>query len=107
MQPAAERFAEAVHAIDWPPPPLPVVHNAPAPVAPGLHAPQHALLAQLYQPARCVECVTALAANPPAHPVAGLDDEERLVGALPPEVARGPDPGQAGSDHHDVDVDVI
>lgn len=63
MKPAADRFAEAVNAIEWQAPQIPVVQNVTAAIAPDLDALKRDLLAQLYQPVRWVECVQALAAN--------------------------------------------
>lgn len=63
MEPAAERFAESISAIEWKAPQIPVVQNVTAAVAADLDALKHDLLAQLYQPVRWVECVQALAAN--------------------------------------------
>lgn len=63
MKPAAERFAEAVNAIEWKAPQIPVVQNVTAAVAADLAALKQDLLAQLYQPVRWVECVQTLAAN--------------------------------------------
>lgn len=63
MKPAAERFAEAVNAIEWKAPQIPVVQNVTAAIAADLAALKHDLLAQLYQPVRWVECVQTLAAN--------------------------------------------
>ncbi|WP_367863323.1 ACP S-malonyltransferase [Pseudomonas guariconensis] len=63
MKPAAERFAEAVNAIEWKAPQIPVVQNVTAAIAADLTALKQDLLAQLYQPVRWVECVQTLAAN--------------------------------------------
>lgn len=63
MKPAAERFADAVNAIEWKAPQIPVVQNVTATIAADLDALKQDLLAQLYQPVRWVECVQTLAAN--------------------------------------------
>ncbi|MFS0827897.1 ACP S-malonyltransferase [Pseudomonas phoenicis] len=63
MQPAAERFAEAVNAIDWKGPAIPLVQNVSATVPRDLDTLKQDLLAQLYQPVRWVECVQTLAAQ--------------------------------------------
>ncbi|WP_342649355.1 ACP S-malonyltransferase [Pseudomonas sp. REB1044] len=63
MKPAAERFAEAVSAVEWQAPQIPVVQNVSAAVPADLEALKRDLLAQLYQPVRWVECVQTLAAN--------------------------------------------
>ncbi|MBF8781295.1 ACP S-malonyltransferase [Pseudomonas fulva] len=63
MKPAAERFAEAVGAIAWQAPRIPVVQNVTAAVAADLAGLKQDLLAQLHQPVRWVECVQALAAK--------------------------------------------
>ncbi|MBA1205174.1 ACP S-malonyltransferase [Pseudomonas capeferrum] len=63
MRPAAERFAEAVNAIDWKAPEIPVVQNVSAAVAADLETLKHDLLEQLYKPVRWVECVQRLAAQ--------------------------------------------
>lgn len=63
MKPAAERFAEAVNAIEWKAPQIQVVQNVTAAVAADLDALKHDLLAQLHQPVRWVECVQTLAAS--------------------------------------------
>lgn len=61
MRPAAERFAEAVNAIQWQQPSIPVVQNVNAGVSAGLAALKQNLLAQLYSPVRWVESVQLLA----------------------------------------------
>ncbi|MGV2836192.1 ACP S-malonyltransferase, partial [Pseudomonas shirazensis] len=63
MQPAAERFAESVNAIEWQAPQIPVVQNVSAAIPADLSVLKQDLLAQLYQPVRWVECVQTLAAN--------------------------------------------
>jgi [acyl-carrier-protein] S-malonyltransferase len=63
MQPAAERLAERLAAIDWQLPRIPVFHNvdaAPRADLPGL---RQALAAQLYQPVRWTRTVERLAAD--------------------------------------------
>ncbi|MBA1250562.1 ACP S-malonyltransferase [Pseudomonas luteola] len=61
MRPAAERFAEAVNAIQWQQPSIPVVQNVNARVSADLTALKQNLLAQLYSPVRWVESVQLLA----------------------------------------------
>lgn len=61
MRPAAERFAEAVNAIQWQQPSIPVVQNVNAGVSADLAALKQSLLAQLYSPVRWVESVQLLA----------------------------------------------
>lgn len=61
MRPAAERFAEAVNAIQWQQPSIPVVQNVNAGVSADLAALKQNLLAQLYSPVRWVESVQLLA----------------------------------------------
>ncbi|RRW42992.1 [acyl-carrier-protein] S-malonyltransferase [Pseudomonas luteola] len=61
MRPAAERFAEAVNAIQWQQPSIPVVQNVNAGVSADLTALKQNLLAQLYSPVRWVESVQLLA----------------------------------------------
>lgn len=63
MKPAAERFAEAVNAIEWQAAQIPLVQNVSAAVPADLDALKRDLLAQLYQPVRWVECVQTLAAH--------------------------------------------
>lgn len=63
MRPAAERFAEAVNAIDWQAPQIPLVQNVSAAVAGDLSTLKSDLLQQLYKPVRWVESVQCLAAN--------------------------------------------
>lgn len=60
MKPAAERFAEAVAAIDWQAPQIPLVQNVSAAVVADLDALKRDLLAQLYSPVRWVESIVAL-----------------------------------------------
>lgn len=60
MKPAAERFADAVAAIDWQAPQIPLVQNVSAAVVAGLDALKRDLLAQLYSPVRWVESIVAL-----------------------------------------------
>lgn len=63
MRPAAERFAEAVNAIDWQAPQIPLVQNVSAAIAGDLDTVKSDLLQQLYKPVRWVESVQCLAAN--------------------------------------------
>lgn len=60
MRPAAERFAEAVNAIDWQQPEIALVQNTSAAVVTDLHTLKQDLLAQLYSPVRWVESMVAL-----------------------------------------------
>lgn len=60
MRPAAERFAEAVNAIDWVAPCIPLVQNVSAAVASDLDTLKRDLLAQLYSPVRWVESMITL-----------------------------------------------
>ncbi|GLX12627.1 malonyl CoA-acyl carrier protein transacylase [Pseudomonas straminea] len=60
MRPAAERFAEAVSAIAWQPPQIPLVQNASAAVVADLDTLKRDLLAQLYSPVRWVESIVRL-----------------------------------------------
>jgi [acyl-carrier-protein] S-malonyltransferase len=61
MQPAAERFAEAVQAIAWQAPQIALVQNVSAAVVTDLAVLQRDLLAQLYSPVRWVESMVCLA----------------------------------------------
>lgn len=61
MRPAAERFAEAVEAIQWQMPQIALVQNVTAQVPADLAALKRDLLAQLYSPVRWVESVQLLA----------------------------------------------
>lgn len=61
MRPAAERFAEAVEAIEWQMPQIALVQNVTAQVPADLVALKCDLLAQLYSPVRWVESVQLLA----------------------------------------------
>ncbi|WP_160287701.1 ACP S-malonyltransferase [Pseudomonas knackmussii] len=63
MRPAAERFAEAVDAIDWQMPQIALVQNVSAQVPADLAVLKRDLLAQLYSPVRWVESVQLLAAK--------------------------------------------
>ncbi|MCS3466982.1 [acyl-carrier-protein] S-malonyltransferase [Pseudomonas sp. JUb42] len=63
MRPAAERFAEAVNAIDWQAPQIPLVQNVSAAIAGDLDTLKSDLLQQLYKPVRWVESVQCLAVN--------------------------------------------
>lgn len=60
MKPAAERFAEAVEAIAWQAPQIPLVQNVSAAVVADLATLKRDLLAQLYSPVRWVESMVAL-----------------------------------------------
>lgn len=61
MRPAAERFAEAVEAVQWQLPQIALVQNVTAQVPADLVALKRDLLAQLYSPVRWVESVQLLA----------------------------------------------
>lgn len=61
MRPAAERFAEAVEAVQWQMPKIALVQNVAAQVPADLAALKRDLLAQLYSPVRWVESVQLLA----------------------------------------------
>lgn len=61
MRPAAERFAEAVEAVQWQLPQIALVQNVTAQVPNDLVALKRDLLAQLYSPVRWVESVQLLA----------------------------------------------
>ncbi len=63
MRPAAERFAEAVEAINWQAPQIPLVQNVSAAVVADLATLKRDLLAQLYSPVRWVESMVCLADN--------------------------------------------
>jgi [acyl-carrier-protein] S-malonyltransferase len=63
MRPAAERFAEAVQAIDWQAPRIALVQNVSAQVVNHLDTLKRDLLAQLYMPVRWVESIQCLAAQ--------------------------------------------
>lgn len=60
MRPAAERFAEAVSAIAWQMPQIPLVQNVSAAAVSDLDTLKRDLLAQLYSPVRWVETVVCL-----------------------------------------------
>jgi len=63
MRPAAERFAEAVSAIDWQMPQMPLLQNVNAEVAKDLASLKHCLLAQLYSPVRWTASMQQLASQ--------------------------------------------
>lgn len=63
MRPAAERFAEAVAAIDWQTPQIALVQNVSAAVVTDLDGLKRDLLAQLYSPVRWVESIVCLSAQ--------------------------------------------
>lgn len=60
MRPAAERFAEAVAAIDWKAPKIALVQNVSAAAVTDLEGLKRDLLAQLYSPVRWVESIVCL-----------------------------------------------
>ncbi|MBT8768369.1 ACP S-malonyltransferase [Metapseudomonas boanensis] len=60
MKPAAERFAEAVEAVAWQAPQIPLVQNVSAAVVGDLEVLKRDLLAQLYSPVRWVESMVCL-----------------------------------------------
>lgn len=61
MRPAAEKFAEAVAALDWRAPQIALVQNVTAAVPGDLDSLKRDLLAQLYSPVRWVETIVLLA----------------------------------------------
>lgn len=61
MRPAAERFADAVEAVQWQMPQIALVQNVSAQVPADLAVLKRDLLAQLYSPVRWVESVQLLA----------------------------------------------
>ena len=63
MRPAAERFAEAVAAIDWQAPQIALVQNVSAASVTDLDGLKRDLLAQLYSPVRWVESIVCLSAQ--------------------------------------------
>jgi len=63
MRPAAERFAEAVAAIDWQAPQIALVQNVSAAAVTDLDGLKRDLLAQLYSPVRWVESIVCLSAQ--------------------------------------------
>jgi len=63
MRPAAERFAQAVSAIDWQMPQIPLLHNVNATVAENLTQLKQNLLAQLYSPVRWAASMQNLAGS--------------------------------------------
>jgi [acyl-carrier-protein] S-malonyltransferase len=63
MRPAAERFAEAVAAIDWQAPQIALVQNVSAAAVTDLEGLKRDLLAQLYSPVRWVESIVGLSAQ--------------------------------------------
>jgi [acyl-carrier-protein] S-malonyltransferase len=60
MRPAAERFSEAVAAIDWQAPQIALVQNVSAAAVSDLEGLKRDLLAQLYSPVRWVESIVCL-----------------------------------------------
>jgi len=63
MRPAAQRFSEAVAAIDWQTPQIPLVQNVSATLAADLAGLKQNLLAQLYSPVRWTASMHYLAEN--------------------------------------------
>jgi len=63
MREAAGHLQEAIAALNWRTPALPVVHNVDAAVHADIPAICDALVRQLYLPVRWSDCVKALAAN--------------------------------------------
>jgi [acyl-carrier-protein] S-malonyltransferase len=63
MRPAAERFAEALAAIDWQAPQIALVQNVSAAAVTDLEGLERDLLAQLYSPVRWVESIVSLSAH--------------------------------------------
>jgi [acyl-carrier-protein] S-malonyltransferase len=62
MRDAAQRLGEALAAVTWSTPQIPVVQNVDAKVQDSIQAIRDALQRQLYLPVRWTECVQALAA---------------------------------------------
>lgn len=62
MREAANRLAEAMAALRWQAPALPIVQNVDARIHEGVDAIREALVRQLYQPVQWTGCVQALAA---------------------------------------------
>jgi [acyl-carrier-protein] S-malonyltransferase len=63
MREAANRLAEAMAALSWHEPSIPVVQNVDAEVHEGAHAIRDALVRQLYLPVQWTGCMQALAAK--------------------------------------------
>jgi len=63
MQPAAQRFSEAIAAIDWQMPQIPLMQNVSATLAADLDSLKQNLLAQLYSPVRWTASMHTLAEN--------------------------------------------
>ncbi len=60
MQPAAEKLSEAINAIQWQAPSVPVVHNVHAKPESDEAAIREILIRQLYSPVKWVDCVQAM-----------------------------------------------
>lgn len=60
MQPAAEKLSEAINAIQWQAPSVPVVHNVHAKPESDEAAIRDILIKQLYSPVKWVDCVQAM-----------------------------------------------
>ena len=67
MEPARERFAEALAGVRFSPPQVPVVHSVDAEIAAAVEGIERRLLAQLSEPVRWIECVRRLAADGVSH----------------------------------------
>lgn len=67
MRPAAERLKQKLSGVPVKPSAVPVIHNADVKVAESAEAIKDALVRQLYQPVRWVECVRALVAAGVTH----------------------------------------
>jgi [acyl-carrier-protein] S-malonyltransferase len=60
MQPAAEKLSEAINAIQWQAPSVPVIHNVHAKPEDDEAAIRDILIKQLYSPVKWVDCVQAM-----------------------------------------------
>ncbi|WP_372809532.1 ACP S-malonyltransferase [Litorivivens sp.] len=60
MQPAAEKLSEAINAIQWQSPAVPVVHNVHAKIESSEAAIRELLVKQLYSPVKWVDCVQTM-----------------------------------------------
>ncbi|WP_372777560.1 ACP S-malonyltransferase [Litorivivens sp.] len=60
MQPAAEKLSEAINAIQWQAPSVPVIHNVHAKPESDEAAIRDILIRQLYSPVKWVDCVQAM-----------------------------------------------
>ena len=60
MQPAAEKLSEAINAVSWQSPSVPVIHNVHAKPESDEAAIRDILIKQLYSPVKWVDCVQAM-----------------------------------------------